>query len=334
MELLKKLTQTYSPSGNEERIRKIIESEAKPYADDITTDALGNLIVHKKGDGAKMMLCAHMDEIGVLVTYIEDSGFLRFAPVGGVPTYCSLFQTVEFENGVRGVIGYEEKINITTELNLGKMYIDIGATSADESRKMVEIGDSAVFCGDFFTNGDNAVSKAMDNRAGVYVLLNVLKNMKKSENDLYFVFSTQEELGLRGARAAANAILPDVALAVDVTDTGDTPNCNQMAVKLGGGPCIKFMDNSIITHKRVNDALKNSAKRTDTPYQCEVLILGGTDAGAIHTAGSGAMTGAVSIPTRYIHTPHECVNINDVKAAITLICDFAENKFDKGEDNV
>lgn len=334
MELLKKLTQTYSPSGNEERIRKIIESEAKPYADDITTDALGNLIVHKKGDGAKMMLCAHMDEIGVLVTYIEDSGFLRFAPVGGVPTYCSLFQTVEFENGVRGVIGYEEKINITTELNLGKMYIDIGATSADEARKMVEIGDSAVFCGDFFTNGDNAVSKAMDNRAGVYVLLNVLKNMKESENDLYFVFSTQEELGLRGARAAANAILPDVALAVDVTDTGDTPNCNQMAVKLGGGPCIKFMDNSIITHKRVNDALKNSAKRTDTPYQCEVLILGGTDAGAIHTAGSGAMTGAVSIPTRYIHTPHECVNINDVKAAITLICDFAENKFDKGENNV
>ena len=334
MELLKKLTQTYSPSGNEERIRKIIESEAKPYADDITTDALGNLIVHKKGDGAKMMLCAHMDEIGVLVTYIEDSGFLRFAPVGGVPTYCSLFQTVEFENGVRGVIGYEEKINITTELNLGKMYIDIGATSADGARKMVEIGDSAVFCGDFFTNGDNAVSKAMDNRAGVYVLLNVLKNMKKSENDLYFVFSTQEELGLRGARAAANAILPDVALAVDVTDTGDTPNCNQMAVKLGGGPCIKFMDNSIITHKRVNDALKNSAKRTDTPCQCEVLILGGTDAGAIHTAGSGAMTGAVSIPTRYIHTPHECVNINDVKAAITLICDFAENKFDKGENNV
>lgn len=334
MELLKKLTQTYSPSGNEERIRKIIESEAKPYAEDISTDVLGNLIVHKKGDGAKMMLCAHMDEIGVLVTYIEDSGFLRFAPVGGVPTYCSLFQTVEFENGVRGVIGYEEKINITTELNLGKMYIDIGATSADEARKMVEIGDSAVFCGDFFTNGDNAVSKAMDNRAGVYVLLNVLKNMKKSENDLYFVFSTQEELGLRGARAAANAILPDVALAVDVTDTGDTPNCNQMAVKLGGGPCIKFMDNSIITHKRVNDALKNSAKRTDTPYQCEVLILGGTDAGAIHTAGSGAMTGAVSIPTRYIHTPHECVNINDVKAAITLICDFAENKFDKGEDNV
>lgn len=334
MELLKKLTQTYSPSGNEERIRKIIESEAKPYAEDISTDALGNLIVHKKGDGAKMMLCAHMDEIGVLVTYIEDSGFLRFAPVGGVPTYCSLFQTVEFENGVRGVIGYEEKINITTELNLGKMYIDIGATSADEASKMVEIGDSAVFCGDFFTNGDNAVSKAMDNRAGVYVLLNVLKNMKKSENDLYFVFSTQEELGLRGARAAANAILPDVALAVDVTDTGDTPNCNQMAVKLGGGPCIKFMDNSIITHKRVNDALKNSAKRTDTPYQCEVLILGGTDAGAIHTAGSGAMTGAVSIPTRYIHTPHECVNINDVKAAITLICDFAENKFDKGENNV
>lgn len=326
MELLKKLTQIYSPSGNEERVRNFIAEQTEKYADEIYTDMLGNLVVRKKGTGPKMMLCAHMDEIGVIVTYIEDNGFLRFAPVGGVGAFCSLYQTVEFENGTRGVIGYEEKIDLKTELSPGKMYIDIGASSAEEAAKKVSIGDSAVFCGEFFENGNKVCSKAMDDRVGVYVLLNVLKEVENSENDLYFVFSVQEELGLRGAKAAANAIEPDVALAIDVTDTGDTPNCNKMAVKLGCGPCIKYMDNSIITHKKVNDALKLSASKLEIAVQNEVLTFGGTDAGAIHTAGSGAMTGAVSIPTRYIHTPHECVDMGDVKSAIKLICDFAKNK--------
>lgn len=327
MKLLEKLTQTYSPSGNEGRIQEIIKSEVRGYADDITSDNLGNLIVHKKGGGKRIMLCAHSDEIGVLVTYIEENGFLRFAAVGGIPTYCSLFQTVEFESGVKGVIGYEEKIDIKTELNLSKMYIDIGAANADEAEKKVSVGDCAVFSGPFFKCGENVVSKAMDNRVGVYVLINVLKNINQSENDLYFVFSTQEELGLRGARAAANAIRPDIGLAVDVTDTGDTPNCNRMAVKLGAGACIKLMDSSIITHKRVNDALKEAAVRTGSPVQYEVLTIGGTDAGAIHTSGTGAMTGAVSVPARYIHTPHECVNMGDVKSAISIITDFAAKKF-------
>lgn len=326
MQLLEKLTQVYSPSGNERKIREVIENEIKPYADEIYTDNLGNLIARKKGSGKKLMLCAHMDEIGVMVTYIEDNGFLRFAPVGGVPPYCSLYQTVEFENGTKGVVGYEEKVDLKTEFNISKMYIDIGASNAGEAKEKISLGDCAVFCGSFIQNGKAVFSKAMDNRAGVYVLINALKNIKNSENDLYFVFTVQEELGLRGARACANAINPDMALCIDVTDTGDTPNCNTMAVKLGSGACIKFMDSSIITHRKINDILKDAAKTANVDVQYEVLTFGGTDAGAIHTSGTGVMTGAISIPTRYIHTPRECVNTDDLNGAIAIVTEFAQKK--------
>lgn len=322
MELLKKLTETYSPSGNEGKIRSVIMEEIKDYADEITTDNMGNLIAHKKGSGKKILLAAHMDEIGLLVNYIDEKGFLRFTPVGGVMPGCALYRTVVFENGVEGTVAYEEKEDVKKGIPFDKMYIDIGAQSTEEAQKMVSIGDSAVFKGDLRSNGDFVTSEALDNRIGVYVLIEVIKKLKKTKNDLYFAFTSQEEIGLRGAKVAANSISPDVGIAVDVTDTGDTPNCNLMAVKLGQGPCIKFMDNSIITHKEVNDILKKSAENTNTQVQYEVLRYGGTDAGAIHTSGFGVKTGAVSIPTRYIHTPCETINMKDVSGAIDIICDF------------
>ncbi len=323
MELLKKLTQTYSPSGNEEEIAGVISEIAKPFADEIYSDNMGNLIVHKKGSGKKILFAAHMDEIGLLANYIDEKGFIRFSALGGVMPYCALYQKVVFKNGTRGVVAYEEKADLKKEFDIQKMYIDVGASSYDEATEKVSIGDCAVFEGGFFSNGDFVSSKAMDNRAGVYVLLKALMQISASPNDLYFVFTTQEELGCRGAKACANAICPDIAIAVDVTDTGDTPECKRMAVKLGSGPCIKLMDNSIITHKYVNDALKEAAKQSKVDVQYEVLTLGGTDAGAIHTSGTGVMTGAISIPTRYIHTPCECVSMSDLEGAISLITNFA-----------
>lgn len=327
MELLKNLTQIYSPSGNEENISQFICDTVSGYADEVYTDNLGNLIVHKKGDGKKILLAAHMDEIGLIANYIDDKGFVRFSALGGVMPYCALYQSVVFKNGIKGVVAYEEKRDLKKDLNPQKMYIDIGAKTADEALSLVNIGDCAVFCGEFFQNGDMISSKAMDNRVGVYLLIKVLMQLKTCPNDLYFVFTTQEELGCRGAKAVANAIGPDIALAVDVTDTGDTPECNRMAVRLGKGPCIKYMDNSIITHKYVNDVLRNVAKDRGISVQHEVLSFGGTDAGAIHTSGTGVMTGAVSIPTRYIHTPHECVSAEDLKGAISLIDGFVTTKF-------
>ena len=325
MELLAKLTKTYSPSGNEGKIREVIADEIRAYVDDLAVDNMGNLIAHKKGDGKKILLAGHMDEIGLLVNYIEDNGFLRFTPIGGVSHYSSLFQTVVFENGVMGTVAYEDKEGLNKDFSISKMYIDIGAQTAEEAAKLVSIGDSAVFRGDFRVNGDLVTSKAMDNRAGVYILISVIKNLKSSPNDLYFVFTSQEELGLRGAKASANSICPDIGLAVDVTATGDTPNCKRMAVKLGEGPCIKLMDNSIITHKDVNDALKKSAQEAGVKVQYEVLSFGGTDAGAIHTSGIGVKTGAVSVPARYIHTPCETVNIKDIRGAVDIISNFVNS---------
>ncbi len=325
MELLKKLTQTHSPSGNEKKVSNLIADTVAPFADEVYSDNMGNLIAHKKGNGKKVLLASHIDEIGILANYIDDNGFVRFSPLGGVMPYCALYQSVVFQNGTKGIVAYEEKESLTKDFSFRKMYIDIGAKSTEEAQKLISIGDSAVFEGAFFCNGDKVVSKALDDRIGAYILIKVLMELKDSPNDLYFAFTVQEELGCRGAKVVANAINPDIALAVDVTDTGDTPECRRMAIKQGSGPCIKYMDNSIITHKYVNDALKTAADKEGIALQHEVLTLGGTDAGAIHTSGTGVMTGAVSIPTRYIHTPRECVSMADVDGAIGLIAAFAKS---------
>ena len=326
-ELLIKLVQTASPSGNEENIQKIISDEIIDYVDSLYKDALGNLIAVKNGNDKKIMFCAHSDEIGVIVTNIDENGFLRIAPIGGVDIHTSLYQRVEFLNGTKGVIAYDENVEKIEKLKFSHLYIDIGSNSAEETKKKVNIGDVAVFSGETVISGDFITSKAMDNKIGVYVLINLIKSIKNFENTLYFVFSTQEELGLRGAKTAAFGINPDIAIAVDVTDTGDTPNCKDFAVKTGRGPAIKIKDSSVLCSKKVCDYLKNIATENYIPYQLEILQAGGTDAGAIHISREGVLTGAVSIPCRYIHTPGETVNINDVENAIKLLKCSTEEKF-------
>ena len=320
MELLKKLTLCYGPSGREDNIRKIIEDIAKPYADEIKTDALGNLIVHKKGNGKKIMVAAHMDEIGVIATVIDDNGFIRFSAVGGLYNKDLLGRRVIFENGVVGVIGSEED---NKDRKILKMYIDIGATDKADCEKKVSIGDMATFCADFYENENCVISKALDNRSGCYVLLKALEKIK-SDNDLYFVFTSQEEVGLRGAKTSAFSIAPDYAIAVDVTDTGDTPDGIKMVTKLGKGAAVKIMDRSVLCDSFVRSKLAELAAENNISYQLEIMNYGGTDAGAISLSGSGVKTGGISIPTRYIHSPSEMINKNDLKSAIDLLCVFLE----------
>ena len=322
MELLKKLTLSYGPSGREDNIRKTIEELSAPYADEVYTDALGNLIVHKKGNGKKIMVAAHMDEIGVIATVIDDNGFIRFAPVGGLYNKDLLARRVCFENGVTGVIGTEEE---NKDRKILKMYIDIGACSKENCEKMVSIGDMAVFEGSFYENNDCVISKALDNRCGCYVLLKALEKIK-SDNDLYFVFTSQEEVGLRGARTSAFSIAPDYALAIDITDTGDTPNGIKMATKLGRGAAIKIMDRSVLCDSFVRSKLAELASKNNISYQLEIMNDGGTDAGAISLSGSGVKTGGISIPTRYIHSPSEMINKNDLNSAINLLVAFLEEQ--------
>lgn len=320
MELLKKLTACDAPSGNEKEVTDFIKSIVSQYADEVYTDVMGNLIAHKKGNGKKIMFAAHADEIGVIVTYIDDNGFLRFSDVGGLYTKNLTNRKVRFLNGVIGVISSEKE---NEKNQLGKMYIDIGATSKEEAERLVNIGDMAVFVGEFYTQGKRIISKALDNRSGCYVLIETLKNVK-SDNDLYFCFTSQEEVGLRGARTCAYSVNADYAIAIDITDCGDTPNCNKNSCKLGGGAAIKVMDYSVITSNEVREKLVELAKENSIKYQLEVMTEGGTDAGVMLIARDGALTGGISIPTRYIHSPSEMIDAVDLKNSIKLATLFAE----------
>ncbi len=323
MELLKKLTQTDGVSGNEAAVRDVIKNEIKKYCDEISIDAMGNIIAHKNGKGKRVMLAAHMDEIGVIATYTDDNGFIRVNAVGGLYTKDLVGRRVRFANGVVGVIGSEEE-EFEKKPRLSKLYVDIGAKNKKEAEKYVNIGDTAVFCGEYYQKGSVIVSKALDNRTGCLVLIETMKKIKKNKNDLYFVFTSQEEVGLRGAGVAAYAVEPEYAIAVDVTDVGDTPNAPKMAVKLGGSAAIKVMDRSILCDAEVRNTLIAVAKENKIPYQMEIMTDGGTDAGTIHLSRSGVKTGGISVPTRYIHTPSELVSEEDIKACIELAAKAAE----------
>ena len=327
MELLYRLSDAFGPSGNEEQIAKMVKDEIKDYVDEVYTDALGNLIAHKRGEGKKFMLAAHMDEIGIIVTYVEKNGFVRFAPVGGLDCYSMVNRQVVFENGTVGVVTYEEKIDIKKELNFSKMYIDIGAVDGEDAEKMVSVGDTAVYCANMKSAGKRVFGKALDNRTGVYALIETAKRIKESPFDIYYVFTTQEEIGLRGAKTSAFAINPDYALAIDVTVTGDTPNCPLSCVKLGEGACIKIMDKSVVASPVMRRALQSCAADKSIAVQNEILTFGGTDAGAIHTVCDGAISGAISIPLRYIHTPCEMADMGDIDAVVNLTAEFLKEDY-------
>ncbi|MDD6734783.1 MAG: M42 family metallopeptidase [Clostridiales bacterium] len=320
MELLKKLTECNAPSGCEKSITDILKAELEGLADELFTDVMGNLVAHKKGGGKKVMFAAHCDEIGIVVTFIEEKGFLRFSDVGGLYTKYLAGRRVCFKNGTVGVISTEPKNDKNA---LSKMFIDIGASSREEAEKLVSIGDMASFTGEFREQGGCVISKALDNRVGCYILIETLKKVN-SDNDLYFVFTTQEEVGLRGARTAAYSINPDYALAVDVTDTGDTPEAEKMAVKLGEGAAIKVMDYSVICSSEVRESLIRLARDNGIKYQLEIMKDGGTDAGVMQYARGGVKTGGISVPTRYIHSPSEMVAKSDVADCIELCRLFAE----------
>lgn len=319
MELLKKLTGAFGPSGNEEPTAKLIIDEIKDYVDEINIDKLGNVIALKKGSSInKIMTTAHMDQIGIMVTDIDKNGFIRFTNVGYVDPYAILYHNVVFKNGINGVIGYEKKKNIK-EIKLGDLYIDIGSGSKEDAGKLVKIGDFGIFKSNYVENGNKVSAGALDDRIGCYVLIEAAKKIKTPKSDIYYVFTVQEESYLSGATTSAYAIEPDCAIVVDVTDTGDTPNCSRMALKLGEGAAIKVMDKGMITHPKVKKFLIDEAERNNIKYQFEVMDYGATDGAEIHVSKSGVMTGAISIPTRYLHTPQEVLDMRDVECAIELL---------------
>lgn len=317
-ELMKRLSDCFGPSGREKMIRELIMDEIKDFADEITIDPLGNLIARKKGKGKKILFSAHMDQIGLMVTHVDEKGFLRFANVGGLNAKELQGLRMVFADGHEGVICCEE-LKENEKLTTSKLFLDVASCDKEFIKENFRLGDMCVFKSDYYETDDCVICKAADDRVGCYILIEALKNHPSTDNDVYYVFSVQEEVGCRGAKTAGYSINPDLAVAVDVTATGDSPDGIKMDVKLGGGAAIKLKDNSLITHPHVKDLLTDLAEKNKIRYQYEILEFGGTDAGPIHTSREGVPSGVISIPTRNLHTSGEIFNKNDVEECIKLL---------------
>ncbi len=319
--LIKKLVEAYGPSGYEGQVHDLIRAEIRNLPDYITTDPLGNLmaVVKKKAkSGKKVMLAAHMDEIGVIVSHIDERGYARFQNIGGVfPLHC-VGSRVRFADGTVGVIGVDEKRDDATKIPaLSDLFIDVGATSRDDCP--VKVGDAAGFYRSMEELGHRLIAKSMDDRVGAAILIETLRALKNTPHEVAFVFSVQEEVGLRGAGTAAFGLDADLGIAVDVTRTGDTPNGLKMAVGLGGGAAIKVRDGGMIADPRIKDLLVQRAQEARVKTQLEILERGSTDAAAMQIARGGLPAGCISIPLRYLHSPSEMVDFRDVQACVNLL---------------
>ena len=311
-ELIQTLNRAHGPSGDEGEIREVIRALAEPYADEITADTMGSLIVHRRGKGPKLLLAAHMDSIGFVVTHIEKEGFLRVGRLGGVSPNEAAYTPVRFKSGLRGVFAPEEKADFG-KLKLDECFLDIGAGDEAAAKQLVQVGDSAVYDAPALRTGDLVVSPYLDDRISCAVLL-----------------SAQEEVGLRGARTAAWSIAPDYAVAVDVTDVDDTPGSERAGTaRLGRGAAVKVMDSSVICHPAMVALLEDTAREGDIPVQRDIMRAGGTDAGAIHLTRTGVITGGISVPCRYIHTPAETASLSDADACVRLAAALAQRPLEQ-----
>jgi endoglucanase len=305
-------------------VRDLVRSEIEGKVDEIRVDALGNLIARKGAKaegGVRIMFSAHMDEIGVIATHIDEKGFVRFTTIGGVRPHTCIGGRVQFLNGAKGLIFMDRPEDPSKVPGIENLYIDLGATSRADCP--VKVGDLAAFDRPFLDLGHRMVSKAMDDRISVAVLIEAIRQIESTPNELYFVFSTQEEVGLRGATTAAYGVDPDLGLSVDVTGTGDAPKSGHMEVSLGNGPAIKVRDGGMLSDPRVVRWMVDTSEAAGLPYQLEVLEGGTTDARAIQLARAGVPAGCLSIPTRYIHSPSEMVDTGDVENSVKLLVALA-----------
>lgn len=334
MDLMRELSLAPGISGFEEEIANILERELKDVADDIEIDNMGNFIATKKGSkkAPSIMLAAHMDEIGLMVKFIDDNGFIKFSTIGGINDQMLMNQivTVHTKNGeITGVIGSKPPHAMTAEertkiVKADDMFIDIGAIDKEDAEKIVEIGDPITFNSEFVEYPSGLImGKALDNRVGCYVMCEVMKRID-TKATVYAVGTVQEEVGLKGAKTSAFKLNPDYAIALDVTLSGDHPGIKpeEAPAVAGKGPAIILIDASgrgIITLKVIKEMLINAGDENEIPYQLEVSDGGTTDGTAIHLTREGIPTGVLSVPTRYIHTPVSVCSKEDIENTINLI---------------
>ena len=337
--LLSELCRAAGGPGREERIREIVIRELEPLVDSIRVDRMGNVIASrkprgrsapKKGDPRRLMLSAHMDEISLIVTHVEDDGFLRFSTLGGFDpkTLSTQRVIVHGRKDVIGVIG-SKPIHIMSDEERAKpprletFFIDLGMPKA-KVEKLVRIGDLCTRERDFIEIGESVSTKSLDDRVGVFVMIEAVRKAKQHGVEILAVATTQEEVGIRGAEVAAMNLKPDLGIALDVTLANDVPGAaaSERITKLGDGAAIKIMDSSVISDHRIVDALRDLAVAKRIPYQMELLTKGGTDTAAIQRAGGGVPAGCISVPCRYVHSVIEMCHKKDIRASIDLLAAF------------
>lgn len=323
---LKTLCTLDGTSGHEDKIREYI-IEHLPENCEHRTDAPGNLIVFKKGKREaknRVMIAAHMDEVGVIVTHIDGNGYLKFTTVGGITPSVLAGRTVRFENGTVGILGIKpihlcEKSEEGNLPDTDKMYIDIGADTKEEAEKQISLGDVAVFNEEFIRLGENKVcSKALDDRMGCCAMLTLLH--EELEADAYFVFTVQEEIGLRGAGTAAFQVAPDYAIVLEGTTAADLPDADEQKKVCiqGKGAAVSFMDRSTLYPPKLYKRAMELAKMNNIPVQTKTMVAGGNDAGAIHKAGAGVQVLTVNVPCRYIHSGSSVADLRDYESVLQL----------------
>lgn len=332
--LLRELSEIAGVSGDESRVREFIWEAVKDYVDGGRVDAMGNLITWKGKDkpGPRLMVAAHMDEIGFMITHIEENGLLRFDKVGGIDDRVLPAKAVRIgKDGVAGVIGMKP-IHLLSPaerrrpITYDQLYIDIGAASKEEAQRHVKLGDYAVFATPFAEFGDGLLQgKAFDDRVGCSLLIDLVK--EDVPYPFFAVFTVQEEIGLRGARIAAYDIEPDLAIALEGTTCADIPETEEhgQATTLGAGPAITFMDRATIPSRPLVDGLVETAESNDIPWQWRRTTFGGTDAGSIHLTRAGVPAATVSVPCRYIHSPCAYMSRRDYDNALRLLKAFLPN---------
>lgn len=332
--MLKEYTEAFGVSGCEKEIRQLIKSKVDNLGE-TKIDKMGNLIVHKKGTGKKVMLAAHMDEVGFIITFIKDDGRLIFRPVGGIDPRILISKRVVFgKNKTIGVIG-SKPIHLQNEaerkapLDIKDLFIDIGAGSKEEALTKVNLGDFATFESSYVDMGECIKAKALDDRVGCAVISELLKEDYKL--DLYGVFTVQEEVGLRGAGAAAYAIEPEIAIIIEGTTCADIAKDEKDYITTPGcGPAISIVDKSSAANGKLHARVVETAKKNNIPYQFRRGGVGGNDAGQIHRAKEGCLTQTISVPTRYIHSPISMINKKDFEDTLKLIKQVLKS-FEEGE---
>ncbi len=328
-DLIQKLVESFGPVGFEDDVRAIIRQELNGLADEIGVSKLGSLIAVKRGTGKgkKVMLVAHMDEIGLMVTHVDNHGYARVTQLGTVFPLYSVGGRVRFANGRLGVLDVERRDDASKAPTLDQIYVDLGAQNKADCP--VSVGDVASFHRPLEQAGERLIAKALDDRLGCAILVEVFRRLtlkgaraEKTPHEVYGVFSVQEETTSVGARTAAYAIDPDLALAVDVTGTGDTPKALPMAVELGKGPAIKVRDSRMIADPRVKNWMVQRATEARIPYQLEILRNGTTDVQVVQAVREGVPSGGLLVPCRHIHSPSEMVDLSDVENAVKLLLEL------------